>query len=68
MEKEKKGLYRVVYDAETRKWLIKKDGAKRVIDSLNTKDEAMKRVKTLSENQDINFVLYKKNGKFQKKR
>lgn len=66
-EKTKKALYRVTYDKEERKWVIKKDGAARIITSYATKAEAMDRVKELSKNQDINFVVKKKDGKFQKK-
>ena len=61
------GVYRVSYNAETRKWQIKRDGADRVIDSKVTKEEAMKRVKELSKNQDVGFTVKKKDGKFQKK-
>ena len=67
-EKVRKGLYRVVYDATSKKWNIKKDGAERIIDSKKTKEEALERVRVLSENQDLKFVVYKKDGKFQKKR
>lgn len=64
---EKKAIYRVVYDKQDKRWLIKKDGAKRVIDSKCTKEEALARVQDLSESQDIKFVVHKKDGKFQKK-
>ena len=64
---ERKAIYRVSYDKENRKWLITKDGASRTIASYPTKAEAMERVKTLSENQELSFVVKKKNGKFQKK-
>ena len=57
----------MVYDKEARVWLIKKDGAKRTIASFKTKEEALNRVKELSETQDLNFVVHKKDGKFQKK-
>ena len=65
--KSKKGVYRVVFDKEDKLWKIKKDGAKRVIDSRKTKEEALMRVQELSESQDTKFVVYKKDGKFQKK-
>ncbi len=65
-EKEKKSVYRVVYDHENRVWLIKKDGAKRVISSFLTKDEAIKRVKELCESQNMKVIVHKKDGKFQK--
>ena len=48
-------------------WKIKKDGAKRIIDSKKTKEEALARVQELSKSQDTKFVVYKKDGKFQKK-
>ena len=67
-EKEKKAIYRVLYSKEDRTWQIKKDGAKRIIASYPTKDEALKRVKSLSENNDLNFTVHKKDGKFQKKK
>lgn len=67
-EKAKRGIYRVVYDSENKRWLIKRDGAQRIIDSKMTKEEAIERVKALSQNQDIGFVVHKKDGKFQKKR
>jgi len=66
-EKARKAIYRVTFDRENKKWLITKDGAARTIASFNTKAEAMDRVKALSENQDLSFVVKKKNGKFQKK-
>ena len=67
-EKEKKAIYRVLYSKEDCTWQIKKDGAKRIIASYPTKDEALKRVKSLSENNDLNFIVHKKDGKFQKKK
>lgn len=67
LEKSKKGVYRVVFDKEDKLWKIKRDGAKRVIDSRKTKEEALMRVQELSESQDTKFVVYKKDGKFQKK-
>lgn len=67
-EKEKKAIYRVLYSKEDRTWQTKKDGAKRIIASYPTKDEALKRVKSLSENNDLNFIVHKKDGKFQKKK
>ena len=63
----KKPIYRVVYDKETRLWTIRKDGAKRVIANYVTKQEALNRVKELSASKDMNFVVHKKDGKFQKK-
>lgn len=65
--KTKKPIYRVVYDKDARAWLIKKDGAKRTIASFPTKDEALARVKDLAESNELNFIVHKKDGKFQKK-
>ena len=65
-KEDTKGVYRVSYNSETKKWVIKRDGAERVIDSKPTKEEALKRVKQLSENQDVGFTVKKKDGKFQK--
>jgi len=67
MEETKKAIYRVSYNKDNKKWQITKDGAQRVIANLDTKDEAVARVKELSENQNLNFVVRKKDGKFQKK-
>ena len=64
---EKKAVYRVLFDKEDKMWKIKKDGAKRIIDSKKTKEEALARVQELSKSQDTKFVVYKKDGKFQKK-
>ena len=66
-DKQKKSVYRVIFDKEDKLWKIKKDGAKRVIDSKKTKEEALLRVQELSKSQDTKFVVYKKDGKFQKK-
>lgn len=59
--------YRVIYDMSEKVWLIKKDGAKRVIRKVSTKAEATKIAKELSENQNLNLTIHKKDGKFQKK-
>ena len=66
-EKARKAVYRVVFDKESNLWKIKKDGAKRVIGSTRTKEEALARVQKLAQNQDASFVVSKKDGKFQKK-
>ncbi len=67
-EKVKKPIYRVVYDKDDRLWKITKDGAKRTIASFRIKDEALARVKELSESNELNFIVHKKDGKFQKKK
>ena len=67
LKNQKKAVYRVIFSKENNVWQIKKDGARRVIDSKVTKEEALERVKQLSESQEIKFVVHKKDGKFQKK-
>lgn len=64
----RKPIYRLLYDKENKKWLIKKDGAKRTIDSFKTKEEALGRIQQLAANKDLKFIVHKKDGKFQKKR
>lgn len=66
-EKTKKPIYTVIYNKDDRLWHITKSGAKRVIAKRVTKAEAMEKVKELCENNDMNFVVRKKDGKFQKK-
>ncbi|MBQ8444275.1 MAG: DUF2188 domain-containing protein [Clostridia bacterium] len=65
--KTRKAVYRVVFDKEADLWKIKKDGAKRVVASKKTKDEALAKVQEICAKQDAKFVVYKKDGKFQKK-
>lgn len=62
------GVYRVLPNEADHTWVIKRDGAERVIESFHTKDEALARVKQLSENQEVGFTVSKKDGKFQKKK
>ena len=64
----RKPIYRVIYDKNERKWAIRKDQAKRVIESYVTKEEALNRVQQLAANKDMKFIVHKKDGKFQKKR
>ncbi|MBO7378005.1 MAG: DUF2188 domain-containing protein [Clostridia bacterium] len=64
---EKKALYRVIYDAENKEWMVKKDGAARVIRRVKTKAEALELAKKFAENQDLSLSVQKKDGKFQKK-
>lgn len=62
------GKYVVVFDKEDKLWKIKRDNAKRVIASYETKADALARVKILCENNDAGVVVKKKNGQFQKKK
>ena len=66
-EKTKKPIYTVIYNKDDRLWHITKSGAKRVIAKRVTKVEAMEKVKELCDNNDMSFVVRKKDGKFQKK-
>ena len=59
IKKERKAVYRVVFDKDDSVWKIKKDGAKRTIASYKTKKEALDKVQSLSKNQEINFVVKK---------
>ena len=60
--------YRILYDRETRTWEVRKDNAKRVIRRVRTKREALEIAQELSQKQDLNLVVHKKDGKFQKRR
>ena len=60
-------VYRVIYDSENKEWMVKKDGAQRVIRRTRTKTEAVDLAKKFSENQDLALSVQKKDGKFQKK-
>lgn len=62
------GKYIVMFDKESQDWKIKRDGAKRIIDSKSTKKAAIERVRELAEHNEVGFVAKKKDGKFQKKR
>lgn len=62
------GKYVVMFDKEDKLWKIKRDNAKRVIASYETKTDALARVKILCENNDAGVVVKKKNGQFQKKK
>jgi len=63
-----KEQYTVTFNKDEKKWQIKKTDAARVIANFDTKDEALKRVKQLSKNQDIPVTVKKKDGKFGKTR
>lgn len=67
-ESKRPQSYRILYDKETETWEVRKDNAKRVIRRVKTKKEALEIAKELSQNQDLNLVVHKKDGKFQKKR
>jgi len=61
-----KTYYHVGFDEENKKWVIKKAGAKRVIASFKTKEEALDRAKTLTKNNGAKLSVQRKDGKFGK--
>ena len=62
-----KAVYRVIYDSENREWMVKKDGAQRVIRRVRTKAEALELANQFATRQDLSISVQKKDGKFQKK-
>lgn len=67
-KREIKAVYRVIYDKENKEWMVKKDGAQRVIRRVKTKAEALELANQFATNQDLSISVQKKDGKFQKKR
>ena len=65
---KKLGAYRLTYDSDAREWVIKRDGSERATRRVKTKEEALKVMEQLSENQGVGTHVHKKDGKFQKKR
>jgi uncharacterized membrane protein len=63
-----KAVYRVIYDKENKEWMVKKDGAQRVIRRVKTKAEALELANQFATNQELSLSVQKKDGKFQKKR
>lgn len=66
-QKHKTVSYRILYDRETKTWEVRKDNAKRVIRRVRTKREALEIAQELCQRQDLNLVVHKKDGKFQRK-
>lgn len=67
-EKQKAmGAYMISYDKAKKDWVIKRKGAQRATKRTKTKKEALEIVKSLTETQDVGYVVKKKDGKFQKK-
>lgn len=58
--------YHVGFDEQNNKWIIKKSGAKRVIASFKTKEEALERAKDLAKTSDAKLSVQRKNGQFGK--
>ncbi len=66
-EEKKAGIYMISYDKEKKDWVVKRRGSKRATKRTKTKKEALDLVKSLTESQDVGYVVKKKDGKFQKK-
>ena len=67
IQKNELGLYRLIYDKEQKDWVISRDNSERASKRCGTKREALKYLKSLSDNQDVGTVIHKRNGKWQKK-
>ena len=61
------GTYTVSYDKETKEWVVKRRGSERASKRTKTKKEALEVVERLSGNNEVGFVVKKRNGKYQKK-
>ena len=59
-------MYILVYDKEAKDWVIKKNTNKRATKRFDTKEEALKAIKTLAENAGLPYLVQKMDGKFQK--
>lgn len=58
--------YGVTYDKTNKEWVVKKTGASRASKRFSTKAEALEYAEKISENNNANLRVHKKNGKFQK--
>jgi len=67
-KREIKAVYRVIYDRDNKEWMVKKDGAQRVIRRVKTKVEALELAHQFAGNQDLSVSVQKRDGRFQKKR
>lgn len=66
-EDKKKGAYSVSYDKDSKEWIVKRRGSERASKRTKTKKEALEVAQRLSDNNEVGFVVKKRNGKFQKK-
>ena len=66
-EKKTNQKYMVTYDKEHEEWVVKKTGASRASKRCKTKKEAMEVAEILAESKDMNIIVKKKDGKFQKR-
>ena len=62
------GLYRLKHDKVNKEWVIVRDNSERASRRCKTKEEALKVLKELSNNQEVGSIVHKKDGKWQKKR
>ena len=58
----------LTYDKENKEWVVKKTGGQRASKRFSTKKEALVYAEKLSQNQDLNLTVKKKDGKFQKRK
>ena len=66
--KKELGMYRLVYDKNSKDWVIYRDNSEHASRRCKTKKEAQAVLKQLCKNQEASSVVHKKDGKFQKKR
>ncbi len=58
--------FTVAFDRQKLSWVIRKQGVKRVVRRLDTKQEAMQIARELCKKYDAQLVVHKRDGKFQK--
>lgn len=58
------GKYHV--DQKNGKWQVKKEGAEKALKVFATQKEAIAYAKSVSDNQETNMVIHKKDGKIRK--
>lgn len=62
----KVGDYMVSYDEDKKDWVVKREGGKRATKRTKTKQEALDYVKQLTQNQEVDVIVKKKDGEVQK--
>ena len=66
VEKAKAQKYMVIYDKESKLWVVKKTGAQRASKKFQTKAQAFKFAERISGEKGMSLTVKKKNGQFQK--
>lgn len=64
--KSRPAKYIISYDKNARLWVVKKTGSSRASKRFVTKAEALEYAEALSQKQNLNLTVKKKDGKFQK--